>query len=84
VRRGVRFGRLILTTLRTPSGSPVLDGAGITDGDGNWYGGYALKLPIARLSLAAGWRGAVPPHPLGWRAIACRLRPDGSSPEVTT
>jgi hypothetical protein len=44
MRKGQRFGKLLLTTVMQPSGARFIEQAYSTDQDGNKYKGYAIIL----------------------------------------
>jgi len=73
MRKGRRFGRLLLTTCRQPDGAPVLDGGSSTDADGRHYGVVVVSRRDGR-ALAVGWRDALVPDPSRWALVPRSLR----------
>jgi hypothetical protein len=76
MRKGRVFGRLILTTMRQPSGAKTLDGGTTTDAEGRHYGSLVVRMPGRQGALVIGWRDARTPNPQRWRRTR-RVRPTG-------
>jgi hypothetical protein len=65
--KGHRVGRLILTTCRQGSGSPIIDDAFTHDADGNRYVSKAILLTPWRRKNRHGERPPMRALVIGWR-----------------